>query len=78
MLTNLKNVASVEFVEMLDRRINEGAELVYVRVGECYAYICLFDGCFEHYQFDLATKDYTVTYLALSDIKAYADFLRDR
>ena len=78
MLTNLKNVASVEFVEMLDRRINEGAELVYVRVGECYAYICLFDGCFEHYQFDLATKGYTVTYLALSDIQVYADFLRDR
>lgn len=78
MLTNLKNVASVEFVEMLERKIVEGAELVSVRVGECYAYVCLFDGCFEHYQFDLETKDYTVTYLALSDIQVYADFLRDR
>lgn len=78
MLTNLKNVASVDFIEMLEKRIDEGADLVSVRVAECYAYICLFDGCFEHYQFDLATKDYTVTYLALSDIKTYADFLRDR
>lgn len=78
MLTNLKNATSVDFVEMLEKKIDEGAQLVSVRVAECYAYVCLFDGCFEHYQFDLTAKNYKVTYLALSDIQVYADFLRDR
>ena len=78
MLANLKNVTSINFAEKIEQKVNEGAELVSTRVAECYAYICLFDGCFEHYMFDLTTKEYTVTYLSLTDIQVYADFMRGR
>lgn len=76
MLNELINVTSVDFVKEIERKVNEGTKLVSVRVAECYAYVCLFDGCFEHYVFDLTTKKYTVTYLSNSDIEVYANFLR--
>lgn len=78
MLNTLKNITSDEFTEMIENKVNEGAKLVLVREAECYAYIGLYDGCFEHYTFDLTTKKYTATYISLTDIEIYANFLRGR
>lgn len=71
----LENITSIEFVEHIKKEVNEGAKIVSIRTSECYAYVDLFNGCFEHYTFDPDTKKYTTSYLSLTDVKLYANFI---
>lgn len=71
----LENITSVEFAERIKKEVNEGAKVVSIRETDCYVYVDLYEGCFEHYTFDPDTKKHTVNYLSLTDVKLYADFI---
>ena len=72
----LKNATSVEFTEKIKKEINDGAKVVSIRTTDCYVYVDLFNGCFEHYSYDPDTNKYNVAYISLTDVKMYADFIK--
>ena len=75
-LKKLETVTSPEFVNQIKMELKKGGELLSVRETEYYVYVDLFEGCFEHYVFDLDTKKYTVAYLSFSDIHIFVEFMK--
>lgn len=73
---NIESVTSVEFVKMIKEKVEKGAELLSVRPGEFYVYVDLFDRCFEHYLFDVDTKEYRANYLSFEDVRIYMNFMK--
>lgn len=72
----LETVTSSEFVKVIEEKVKRGAEILAIRESEYYVYVDLFDHCFEHYLFDLDTKDYRANYLSFEDVRIYMDFMK--